>query len=86
MTKVLIVEDDNSQSLLRQSMKEKFGDDVILVTSEEAKEQGLIPDNFPSISQMKIPVLEVAKIHGYEMTGQEKRRERRRKERKKGKP
>ncbi len=83
--KILIIGAENASALTHQMMKEKYGDDVILVTPEEAKEQGLTPDDFANIPRMKItapPVFEVAKMYGREMTGQEKRRDRRMKERK----
>jgi hypothetical protein len=76
---------DGKTLLLEQHMKEKFGDDIILVTPEEAKEQGLTPDAFANIPRMKItapPVFEVAKLYGHEKTGREKRRDRRKNERK----
>lgn len=84
--KILIIgAGEGKTALTHQLMKEKFGDDIILVTPEEAKEQGLTPDDFANIPRMKItapPVFEVAKMYGREMTGQEKRRDRRRNERK----
>ena len=85
--KILIIGagDGGKTTLLHQSMKEKFGDNVILVTPDEAKEQGLTPNNFANIPPMKItapPVFEVAKLYGHEKTGREKRRDRRKNERK----
>jgi len=87
MIKVLIVDSDldGRSSLAIQSLKEKFGDDIILVTPQQAIEQEIPLDEFVNIPIMKLtapPVFEVAKLYGSEMTGQEKRRERRRKERK----
>jgi len=84
--KILIIGagEGGKTALLHQAMKEKFGDDVVLVTPEEAQAQGLKEDDFANIPRMKItapPVFEVAKLYGHEMSGREKRRERRKKER-----
>lgn len=87
-TKILIIGEDNNTALTRQMIKEKFGDDIILVTPKEAKEQGLIPDDFANIPRMKItapPVFEAAKLYGCEMSGKEKRRLRRKNQRAKRK-
>lgn len=78
-TKILVIGGglEGKTVLAHQLMKEKFGDDIILVTPEEAKEQGLSPDDFANIPKMKIlapPVFEESKIYGFEKTGREKRR------------
>jgi len=71
--------------LMHQMMKDKYGDDIILVTPDEAKEQGLNLDDFANMPPMKItapPIFEPMKLYGYEKTGREKRRDRRKNERK----
>jgi GTPase SAR1 family protein len=84
--KILIIgSSEGKTALMHQMMKEKFGDDVILVTYDEAKEQGLMPDDFSNTTRMKIkslPIFEPLYIHGHVKTGRENRRDRRKNERK----
>lgn len=83
--KILIIGPvEGKTALTHQMMKEKYGDDIVLVTLEEAKEQGLLPEDFANTPRFKItapPVFETHKLYGFEKTGREKRRERRKKER-----
>ena len=75
---------DAKDALLLATMKEKYGDDIILVTPEQATEQGLNIDDIANIPTMKItapPIIPVIKWAEYK-TGKEQRRERRAKERK----
>jgi hypothetical protein len=74
---------DAKYSLLLATMKEKYGDDIILVTPEQAEEHGLHIDHFANIPTMKItapPIIPVVEWAEYK-TGKEQRRERRKKER-----
>lgn len=85
--KILIIGSggEGKSALMLQAVKEKYGDDVVLVTSEEAKEQGLTPADFGNIPTMKItasPIMEHPTLLGAEKSGKEKRRQRREQERK----
>ncbi len=88
-TKVLVVDSDleGRSSLAIQALKEKFGDDVVIVTPKEAIEQGIVLDEFANIPRMKItaPPMGVVPmlIGGTPPTGQERRRSRRKQERSK---
>lgn len=83
--KILIIgAGEGKTALTHQMMKEKYGDDIVLVTPEEAKEQGLNLDDFVNMPPMKItapPMIETMRLQGFEKTGREKRRDRRKKER-----
>lgn len=78
----------DKSTLSHQAMREKYGDDILLVTPEEANEQGLKPEDFANLPTMKItapPILDDIKLIGGvggEKSGKEKRRERRKQERK----
>lgn len=77
MTKFVVVGDidQTPNKLIYTKAKEKFGDDVVMVTSKEAEKQGLeLKDiaNVP-VTMISPPIL----IFDLEKTGQEKRRERR---------
>lgn len=85
--KILIIGSggEGKSALMLQAIKEKYGDDIILVTPEEAKEQGLTPADFGNIPTMKItapPIMEHPTLLGAEKTGKEQRRKRREQERK----
>ena len=80
--KILIIGSgvEGKSALMLQAMKEKYGDDIILYTPEEAKEQGLTPADFGNIPTMKItapPIMEQPMILGTPHSGKEKRRKRR---------
>ena len=82
--KICIVGINTEDGLLLTTMKEKFGDDIILITPDEAKEQGVKMEDIANIPTMKIvapPIIPVVKWGEYK-TGKERRRERRKKERK----
>ncbi len=69
-----------------QLMKEKYGNDIIIVTPEEAEEQGLTAKDFVNMPTMKITappttILPTSQIYGHERSGKEKRRKRREQER-----
>ena len=86
MKKILIIGGDPTDALLLTTLKEKHGDDIILFTPEQAKEQGLKMEDFGNLPTMKITAPEIitpAILH-YK-TGQENRRERRKMERNKTK-
>ena len=85
--KILIVGTSQVKSeLLIHSMKEKYGDDIILYTPEEAREQGLNTEDFANIPRMKITAPpEIPMVEWNYKSGKEKRRERRAKERKNNK-
>lgn len=86
MTKVLIIGGDKSagkSALLIASMKEKYGEDVVLVTPEEARE--LRPEDFANMIPMKIttnPIFDMPIINLQHKDGKQRRRERRAKDRK----
>lgn len=74
--------------LMLQAMKEKYGDDIVLVTPEEAKEQGLNTEDFVNLPKNKItalPIMEQPMILGTPPSGKEQRRKRREQERKSNK-
>lgn len=76
---------EGKSALMLQAMKEKYGDDIVLVTPEEAKEQGLKQEDFANIPTMKItapPIMKSYELLGAEKSGKEKRRQRREQERK----
>ena len=82
--KVLIIGGDKSEFALI-ALREKFGDDVEMVTPDEARERGFGADDFVNTPRMKItapPIIENFRIAGPGKTGREKRRDRRRNERK----
>jgi hypothetical protein len=85
--KVLVIGSahEPSSQLLLHKMKEEHGNNIIVVTPEEAKEQGLTIDDFCNIPTMKItapPIIPVVEFGDYK-SGKELRREKRAKERKK---
>jgi len=86
MTKKILVfghVDHGISSLVLARMKETYGENIILVTPEEAKEQGLKMENFANIPTMKItapPIIPVVQLRQYK-TGKELRREKRMKAR-----
>jgi hypothetical protein len=66
-------------------MKQQYGEDIIIVTPEEAKEQGLNMSDFVNTPSMKItapPIMEQPMILGTPPSGKERRRKRREEERK----
>ena len=87
---------DANSALLLQTMKEKFGEDIILVTPEEAQKQGLKTEDFINAARIKIeapPIVQFADDYKIEAppivqfaddykTGKERRRIRRKNERK----
>ena len=85
--KILIVDGIQPENLLHiATLREKYGEDIILVTPEEALEKGLSENDFCNIPKM---IIEANPIIEYPVTsfktGQELRRERRKKERKQNK-
>ena len=84
--KILIIGGGEGKSaLMLQTMKEKYGNDIVLVTPEEAKEQGLNPEDFGNIPNYKItapPMMIHPILLGETPSGKEKRRKRREQERK----
>lgn len=88
MTKKILVIGDSGAgktTMAKQVMMEKYGKDVVLVTQEEAKEQGLSSEYFANTPTMKIeapPILDSTPINDDFKSGREKRRERRKNERK----
>lgn len=85
--KILIIDAgaDSKDALLLAKLKEEHGNDIILVTPEEAKEQGLELKDIANIPTMKItapPIIEHPTLLGIEKSGKENRRERRATERK----
>lgn len=86
--KILVIGINNEEaksSLMLQAMKEKYGDDIILYTSEEAVKEGLNSKDFINIPSHKIiapPIINNLTILKTPSSGQDLRRERRKKERK----
>lgn len=82
--KILIIgAGEGRDALLLASLKEKHGNDIILVTPEEAKEQGLKIEDFANMPPIKItapPIIPILEYGEYK-SGKEKRRERRKKKR-----
>lgn len=77
---------DIHNALLQLEMQEKYGNDIILVTSEQALEQGLGVEDFAHLHiQNTLPIvpLPIIPLHDYaeHKDGQQNRRERRKKER-----
>lgn len=57
MNKILIIGSGDSSglsALVLQELKEKYGNDIELVTPKEAREQGLQPEDFANIPKFKI--------------------------------
>lgn len=82
--KILVIGAGANDALLLATLKEKHGDDIILVTPEEAKEQGLKMEDFGNIPTFKItapPIIQMVEFGEYKSC-KEERRERRAKERK----
>jgi hypothetical protein len=86
MSKMALIVDIGLESaLILQEMKEKYGDDVILVTFDEAREQGLKAEDFVNPPSYKItapPMMELPMILGAPPSGKYQRRKRREQERK----
>jgi len=85
--KILIIGSggEGKSALIIQAIKEKYGDDIVLVTLEEAKEQGLKPEDFVNIPSYKIQApqkMGKTMILGPPPSGREQRRKRREQERK----
>jgi len=84
--KILIIGSggEGKTALMLQSMKEKYGDDIVLVTPQEAKEQGLKPEDFANTTNYITapPIMEQRTWLGPEKSGKEKRRQRREQQRK----
>jgi len=81
--KILILGAGANDALLLAKLKEEHGEDIILVTPEEAKEQGLKMEDFGNIPTFKItaqPIIPMMELGEYK-TGKEQRRERRKKQR-----
>lgn len=94
MKKILVVGtghfdngDLKASELYLTSMKEKYGDDIVLVTPEEAKEQGLTSKYFDNIPVYKIEAPKITEQpYAYDFkSGRQNRRERRAKKRKQNK-
>ncbi len=83
--KILVIDSgfDGKSALIIATIKEKYGNDVIIVTPEEARGKGLT--DFANSPPMKITTPSLVKMvsYGDTQTGQEKRRDRRKKERNK---
>lgn len=63
---------------LVEEMKERYGDDVVLVTPEEAEEKGMNMSEFDNMKPMRIvapPIIEMVSFDYKD--GKQKRRERR---------
>jgi hypothetical protein len=54
MDKVLLFGENESNSLAIQVMKEKYGEDIQVVTIDEANEMGLTPEDFRNIPRYEI--------------------------------
>jgi hypothetical protein len=74
---------EQNNALMIASLKERFGNDALIVTPEETIQQGINPENLVYPERIKItalPVIPVVDL-GYYQSGRERRRERRKKER-----
>lgn len=82
---ILVGMGDAGESALHLAMlKEKHGDNIILVTPEEAKEQGLTIEDLANVPTHKYTATPVIKTQNSDFkSGKENRRERRSKDRKK---
>lgn len=85
--KILLIgaNDEGKSDLLIATLKEKYGEDILVVTPEEAKEQGLKMEDFDNLPTMKItaPLIQAhPTIVGANKSGKENRRQRRKQERK----
>lgn len=81
---LLIGDDDLSKSeLMLATLKEKYGEDVIIVTRQQAKEQGLKMTDFYNLPTMKITAPLINPHPPFvKKSGKENRRARRKNERK----
>lgn len=81
--KVLIVDSvPESSELILARFKEQYGEDVILITPEEALEQKLTPKDFANLPSFKITAPpEIPLIQTQFKDGKQLRRERRKKQR-----
>lgn len=78
MTKKILIIGSGSEGkteLMLRSMKEKHGEDIILVTPDEANEQGLKMEDFDNLTKMKLTATLL--FNEIQQSGKEKRRERR---------
>lgn len=79
---VLIGAGVGKTTLLIQSMMEKYGDDIEVMTAEEVLKSGIQPNEIENIPTMKIHSFPLANlVETKPLCGKEKRRERRSKER-----
>lgn len=84
--KILVLGSGAINALLLATLKEKHGEDIVILTPDEAKEQGLNMEDFANIPSTKIIAPPIMPMIEYEhKSGKEKRRERRKKERKSNK-
>lgn len=65
MDKVLLFGENESNSLAIQVMKEKYGEDIQVVTIDEANEMGLTPEDFRNIPRDELSLIPHS---GYEIT------------------
>jgi len=85
--KILIIgnSDEAQSALYLAKIREEYGNDVELITPEQAKEQGLGMSDFVNIPTFKItapPIMPVIQYGEYK-TGKQRRNERRKNKRKK---
>lgn len=69
-----------SSDLIIQSLKEKYGDGIVLITPEEAEQHRLSENDFANIPKIEIaasPLVERFYLHGMPKSGNENRNERR---------
>ena len=85
MKKVAIIgPGQESSELAKRFLKEKYGDDIIILTDEQAKQAKVSEDQIVNLPTMQIinPYNHSGHVNVPEKTGKQKRRERRRTERK----
>lgn len=85
--KILVIgaEGQHKESLYLATLREKYGEDVLLYNIEEAEEQGLGADDFENIPCYKITAPEIYEQSYYlnrPLSGKEQRRKRRKELRK----
>lgn len=85
MKSILLIsgEPDGNSALTLALMKEKYGEEIVLVTLEEAIEKGLKMEDFANIPTMKITAPPIIPMMQTDFkSGKENRRQRREQERK----
>ena len=78
---VVIGGESGKTSLMLATLKEKYGNDIIVLTPEEAQEKGIKPEEFTNLPKFEIKAPIIPFIPIKPKSGKEQRRERRKKQR-----